>query len=123
MTRFTCNVDGFKRDGLHGMHVHAKGDLREGCESTCSHYNPHKSVHGGPTGGRRHRGDLGNILVTNGSSRDVVVAEVELFEIIGRSLLIHADEDNLGVPGTKTALETGDAGARIGCGVIGRIDG
>ena len=122
MTRFTCHIKGFKRDGKHGMHVHAKGDLREGCNSTCSHYNPQKESHGEPVGAHRHRGDLGNIVVENRECHDTVLAEIDVDEIIGRSLLVHKDEDNLGLPGTRTALETGDAGERIGCGVIGRID-
>lgn len=122
-TRFTCNLSGFERPGLHGMHVHHKGDVRQGCESTCSHYNPTHSTHGGPHGGRRHRGDLGNIVASvDGACKDVIVAEVRLDEIIGRALLIHEDEDNFGQENTESSLATGDAGRRIACGVIGRLD-
>ncbi len=122
-TRFTCKLSGFKREGLHGMHVHNKGDLRQGCESTCSHYNPTKSTHGGPMGSRRHRGDLGNIKASKGGvCEDTVLADVRLDEIIGRTLLIHEDEDNLGREKTESSLATGDAGRRIACGVIGRLD-
>lgn len=30
--------------GTHGMHVHEKGDLRDGCMSTGSHFNPQKVI-------------------------------------------------------------------------------
>jgi len=39
--------------------------------------------------------------------------------IIGRGLIIHADEDDLGLGGEKDSQVTGHAGARIACAVIG----
>ena len=42
--------------------------------------------------------------------------------IIGRSVIIHADEDNLGIPGDKESLTTGKAGKRLDCAVIGYDD-
>jgi hypothetical protein len=36
----TGNVTGLTA-GLHGFHVHLKGDMREGCESAGPHYNPY----------------------------------------------------------------------------------
>ena len=45
--------------------------------------------------------------------------------VVGRSVMLHADEDDLGLgdhsePGTngKTSKTTGNAGARIACGAI-----
>ena len=35
----TGNVTGLSA-GLHGFHVHVKGDLREGCMSAGPHFNP-----------------------------------------------------------------------------------
>jgi Cu-Zn family superoxide dismutase len=34
-------------------------------------------------------------------------------------IIIHKDEDDLGRGGNKESLKTGNAGERIGCGVIG----
>ena len=39
--------------------------------------------------------------------------------IIGRGLIIHADEDDLGLGGFPDSLTTGHSGKRIACAVIG----
>ena len=40
---------------------------------------------------------------------------------MGRSVVVHAKEDDLGLGHDKGSLTTGNAGTRIGCGVIGRL--
>ena len=109
--------------GKHGFHIHETGDLRMGCTSLCAHYNPFNKVHGGPNDKERHVGDLGNI-VSKGEKvsmtmRDKLIKLRGKYSVIGRSVVIHADEDDLGKGGDKESLITGNAGARIACGVIG----
>ena len=119
------------KPGLHGFHIHNKGDLTKGCDSLCSHYNPHGKNHGGPDDEDRHLGDLGNIEVKNNGkiiSNKVFYKDIYLngdYSIIGRSFIIHEDKDDLGKydgddPTKKEeSLKTGNAGKRILCGVIG----
>jgi Cu-Zn family superoxide dismutase len=69
-------------------------------------------------------GDLGNITADkSGRVRkkmyDSLVKLTGEHNIIGRSVVIHAKRDDLGLGGDKESLITGNAGKRIGCGVIG----
>lgn len=117
-TEFSCVIRGMA-PGLHGFHVHQYGDLREGCASTCSHYNPTNEVHGSAVSAVRHAGDLGNIEANAlGVSESIVRVRVPLMDIMGRAIVIHADEDDLGLCATEESRSTGTAGARIACGVI-----
>ncbi|XP_072178104.1 uncharacterized protein [Diadema setosum] len=110
--------------GEHGFHIHEFGDNTNGCVSAGSHFNPEKKEHGGPSDENRHVGDLGNI--TAGADG---VAKVEMTDrhlsltgtksIIGRSVVVHADTDDLGRGGFPDSKTTGHAGGRLACGVIG----
>lgn len=120
--RVMVHIDGLS-PGKHGFHIHEAGDLRDGCTSLCAHFNPHGKVHGGIRGRERHMGDLGNIIADrNGRVRQSFYADLRLrgkYSILGRSVIVHADEDDLGLGGNAESLKTGNAGKRILCGVIG----
>lgn len=120
-TRLSCFLQNLT-PGEHGFHIHNKGDLRENCKSVCSHYNPHQSQHGGSTGNKRHKGDLGNLTANaNGVSNTIITSDVRLDDIIGRSIVIHEYPDDLGMGNNEESLTTGNSGRRIGCGVIGLL--
>ncbi|EFO15395.1 superoxide dismutase [Loa loa] len=112
--------------GLHGFHVHQYGDTTNGCISAGPHFNPHNKTHGGPTDEIRHVGDLGNIVAgADGTAHiDMSDKHVQLSgpnSIIGRSIVVHADQDDLGKgTGDKKdeSLKTGNAGARVACGIV-----
>uniref|UniRef100_A0A915AL25 Superoxide dismutase [Cu-Zn] n=1 Tax=Parascaris univalens TaxID=6257 RepID=A0A915AL25_PARUN len=112
--------------GLHGFHIHEYGDTTNGCISAGAHFNPFKKTHGGPKDEERHIGDLGNVEAdANGIAKFQIVDKlVQLhgeYSVIGRSLVVHVGEDDLG-KGTgdkkEESLKTGNAGARAACGVI-----
>jgi Cu-Zn family superoxide dismutase len=105
--------------GKHAFHVHQWGDCSspDGM-STGGHFNPDMKHHGGPDADDRHVGDLGNITagadgVAHIEVTDKVVSLQGPHSIIGRAVIVHAGVDDF-----KTD-PTGNAGGRIGCGVIG----
>ena len=119
LCRIECHLK-YLPPGLHGLHAHEFGDLTKGCSSTCKHYNPENTNHGGPLGTNRHRGDFGNISVNEyGDCDGVYLTNVNLHEILGRGLILHEDEDDLGLGENEESKKTGNAGKRIACGVIG----
>lgn len=110
--------------GEHGFHIHKAGDLRgEGCKGACDHYHVGPpSQHGGPpnTHGPRHTGDLGNISKAP-FYKLYELKGVDINDLYGRSVIVHADPDDLG-KGTHTdSKTTGHSGSRIACSIIGRI--
>ncbi|XP_067013468.1 superoxide dismutase [Cu-Zn] [Anabrus simplex] len=121
--KVTGEVHGLTQ-GLHGFHVHEFGDNTNGCMSAGAHFNPHGKEHGGPTDAVRHVGDLGNIEAgSNGVAKvditDSIISLTGCHSIVGRTLVVHADPDDLGKGGHELSKTTGNAGGRIACGVIG----
>jgi Cu-Zn family superoxide dismutase len=41
------DLTGLKKNGIHGFHIHTYGDMSDGCESMCAHFNPFNKKHGG----------------------------------------------------------------------------
>jgi len=110
--------------GQHGFHVHEFGDNTNGCMSSGPHFNPYGKTHGAPSDETRHVGDLGNIEADGSPVTKVILCDSIIslsgpLNIIGRTLVVHADKDDLGKGGHELSSTTGNAGARIACGVIG----
>jgi len=116
--KVTGEVTGLK-PGKHGFHIHMFGDLRapDGM-SAGGHYNPHGHPHGGVDSKERHEGDLGNIEANDSGVAKVNVNadHVNLHEILGRTVVVHGDADDL------KSQPAGNAGPRIALGVIGRAE-
>lgn len=111
-------------DGLHGFHIHKCGDLTKGCISACEHFNPFNKNHGSLNSNHSHAGDLGNIKSFEKLSEGIIKTnKVSLINeetnIIGRMIIVHKDKDDLGKGNNEESLKTGNAGARLACGVIG----
>ena len=113
------DVKGLDKNHLHGFHIHETGDLREGCASCCSHYNPTNNQHGDLYYG--HAGDLGNIKTDKNGNCNISLKTNKFIvdEILGRSIIIHEDEDDLGLGHFEDSKTTGHSGKRIACSVIG----
>ena len=63
-------------DGKHGFHIHEYGDLTDGCNSACVHFNPFNKKHGGHNSRERHAGDLGNLISKNGISKGTLFDKI-----------------------------------------------
>ncbi|XP_055373259.1 copper chaperone for superoxide dismutase isoform X2 [Condylostylus longicornis] len=125
-----CVVDGVidgLSPGLHGIHVHECGDLSQDCNSVGDHYNPRNSPHGSPMDppDKRHAGDLGNIRADdNGRATFRFIDPVlQVWEIIGRSVVISQNEDDLGKGKNDRSRVDGNTGQRLACGIIARSAG
>ncbi|KAL6934974.1 Superoxide dismutase [Cu-Zn] [Hanseniaspora guilliermondii] len=119
-------ITGNSPNALKGFHIHQFGDNSNGCISAGPHFNPSKSTHGAPENveAERHAGDLGNIKtdaqgVAKGELSDKLISLFGDHSIIGRTVIVHAGEDDLGKGGDEESLKTGNAGGRAACGVIG----
>lgn len=105
--------------GRHGFHVHEFGDCSApDATSAGDHFNPEDHQHGAPDDASRHVGDLGNVEAAEGSPVTLDMSDDRIAlsggqSIIGRALVVHAGEDDL------QSQPSGDAGARVACGVIG----
>ena len=108
--------------GEHGFHIHRAGDLRgKGCKGACAHFHkgrPAKHGAGPGTRRQRHTGDLGN--VSGLKKRRYTLKNLRPAELFGRSLIVHADRDDLGLGGHDDSHITGHSGARIACAIFGR---
>lgn len=109
--------------GLKGFHVHERGNLTQFCKTLGPHYNPDNDIHGGLNFIHSHRGDLGNILVDDDGTCEMTIIshKLRLQELIGRSLVIHQDADDLGCGQNLESKKTGNSGKRLCCGVIGYL--
>jgi Cu-Zn family superoxide dismutase len=112
-----ANVSHLKPGQEHGFHIHEVGDCSSGDGmSTKGHFNPFGKPHAHPGSG--HAGDLPALKADKGgrATLDVMVEGITVgpgtASIVGRGLIVHADPDDY-----KTQ-PTGNAGARIACGVI-----
>lgn len=104
--------------GLHGFHIHEKGDCSAADASSAGgHFNPTGAPHGSPSTGAHHVGDL-PMLVADESGRAKLHAELDSLalqganSVVGRAVVVHAQADDF------QSQPSGNSGARVACGVI-----
>ncbi len=115
-----ANIRGVSNPGKHGFHVHENGSCDEGGKAAGGHFNPDRVQHGllNKDGhAMAHAGDLGNITIDdkgNGQYKGTLPGaslSSGKYNVVGKSIILHEKEDDFGQP-------TGNAGGRIGCGII-----
>ncbi len=126
-TKVRFELRGIKSGAVHAVHIHEFGNLTEGCKSAGAHWNPTNSVHGSiQVGGPRHAGDLINNIRGDDKGEflftyyDPMVSLHGEDGAIGRTVVLHAKPDDLGLGGNAESKKTGNAGDRIACAIIGR---
>jgi len=118
--KVVANLSGLAA-GAHGFHVHEKGDCSapDGM-SAGGHFNPLGKPHGYYEAGERHAGDMPSIVAdASGNATltvtlDTITVGTGTADIVGKSVIVHKDPDDF-----KTQ-PTGNSGARVACGVIGK---
>lgn len=112
-------VTGLKPSSKHGFHVHEKGDCSATDGSSAgSHFNPTQQSHGALNVAVSHIGDLGNLVTDDNGVAEFrfVKKNASLTDTntsyVGKAVIIHDKEDDF------TTQPTGNAGGRIGCGVV-----
>ena len=117
--RVRANVSGLPPNSEHGFHIHDKGDCSSGDGmSTGGHFNPTGKPHG-PQSGEHHAGDMPSLTADGYGNatasfelKGVAVGGGGPTDLVGHGLIVHKDPDDF------RTQPTGNAGARIACGVI-----
>lgn len=116
--RIEAHINGLS-PGKHGFHIHEFGDCSApDASSAGGHFNPGNHPHGAPGQGEHHAGDLGNLEADESghAMKEMTVDFITLGSgpnsVVGKAVIVHADEDDL------STQPTGNAGGRLACGVI-----
>lgn len=108
--------------GVHGFHVHENGDCSNNGQAAGGHFNPMNMPHAAPDMASHHAGDFGNVTADEKgevhakfNTHSVTVA-AGTTSAVGHAVILHANPDDL------TTQPTGNAGARIACGIVTMMD-
>ena len=113
-------VGGLVPGSRHGFHIHEKGDCSAAdFTSAGGHFNPTAQPHGRAAQGMHHMGDSDNLVAdAKGVARvdahfeGVTLGGGAANDIAGRGVIVHGAADDY------ATQPTGNAGARLACGVI-----
>lgn len=101
------------------VHIHEHGDCGNSGNDAHGHWNPTKSNHGKWGEAQFHLGDIGNVTL-DANGKGSLKLETKLWsvgtggtnDVTRKAIMVHEKADDF------TTQPTGNAGARIGCGVI-----
>jgi len=92
---------------FYGLHIHEFGNCTKPFDKTGSHFNPQNQPH------PYHAGDMPPLLSSDGYAFTIFYDNrLKISDIIGKSIIIHSMRDDF------TTQPSGDAGQKIGCGII-----
>ncbi|HRP58251.1 superoxide dismutase family protein [Agriterribacter sp.] len=101
------------------VHIHEHGDCGDNGNMSHGHWNPTNKQHGKWGSADFHSGDIGNVQLDN-QGKGTLTLETDLWtlgggpekNILDKALIVHGGTDDY------TSQPSGNAGTRIGCGVI-----
>ena len=101
------------------VHIHANGDCGDMGKAAGGHWNPTNVEHGKWGNNPFHSGDIGNVKLDMNGNGDMEL-ESDLWSlggdaktnILNKAIIVHGGEDDF------VSQPSGNAGTRIGCGVI-----
>jgi Cu-Zn family superoxide dismutase len=101
------------------VHLHEHGDCGDSGKASHGHWNPTNAQHGKWGSTAFHAGDIGNVKL-DGKGKGSLTIITDLWtlggtgnkNIVGKAIIVHGGVDDY------TTQPTGNAGGRIGCGVI-----
>jgi len=116
----TGDIGGLAPNSTHGFHIHEKGDCSAADASSAGgHFNPSDEAHGRASAPHHHLGDNDNLVAdANGVAHvdahfaGIVLGGGGADDIVGKAVVVHANADDY------ASQPSGNAGARIACGVI-----
>lgn len=114
------DITGITPGDTRGFHIHEVGDCSApDATSAGGHFNPGGHQHGPSDHAMSHAGDLGNITANPAGRAEGLITGLTKItlgpgdhNILGRSVIVHAQTDDL------STQPTGNAGARVACGII-----
>lgn len=104
--------------GVHGFHIHEKGDCGDNGNAAGGHFNPRGNPHGSPSDTAHHAGDFGNVsadstgVVNTSFTTRAISISPGTASAVGRAVVLHGSPDDL------TSQPSGNAGPRISCGIV-----
>ncbi len=109
--------------GVHGFHIHEGNSCADDAKAAGGHFNPTSMPHAAPDAVSHHSGDFGNVTAddkgevhTTFVTHSITVAPGTT-SVVGHTVVLHASPDDL------TTQPSGNAGARIACGVVSGMAG
>jgi superoxide dismutase, Cu-Zn family len=110
--------------GVHGFHIHEKGDCGNNAMNAGGHFNPTGMIHGAPDAVSHHAGDFGNVTAeangevhTRFTTHSISLKANDTTNAVGHAVVLHGNPDDL------TSQPAGNAGPRIACGIIQTMTG
>ncbi|MEO7982809.1 MAG: superoxide dismutase family protein, partial [Bacteroidota bacterium] len=108
-----------KANKMVAVHLHEHGDCSDNGNASHGHWNPTNAQHGKWGSSSFHSGDIGNVKL-DAKGKGTLTITTDLWtlggkadkNILGRAMIVHGGTDDY------TTQPSGNAGSRIGCGVI-----